>query len=227
MQWQVSDHRIICESELNQRLSEVPLSCIESAHSSNAVQEVGSRGRRDAEFQGGKNPNLLFKGSSLVYVSAVMYTKSYTSGGQITSNFAAINMAATPTSCNCLRGTGRQSRYWSIRHTVRIESRSGACSSLRHRPANRSRSHATWRSIAAGDPDMCRAVALRAARATKDRVSAVHFQVLPVGQPGTTLKHRISCLPLAQLAPEAVQRLPYPETEATEVRMPAQSRRRH
>ena len=57
--------------------------------------------------------------SSLVYASAVMYTKTCTSGGQISSNFEAINMAATPTSCNCHRGTGRRSRYWSIRRTVK------------------------------------------------------------------------------------------------------------
>ena len=42
-------------------MSVVPLSCIASAHSSNTLQEKGSRTRRDAEFQGGKNPNLLFK----------------------------------------------------------------------------------------------------------------------------------------------------------------------
>ena len=135
--------------------------------------------------------------SSLVYASAVMYTKSNTSGGQISSNFAATNMAATPTSCNCLRGAGRWSTHWSIRHTVKTESRGGACSSLRHGPAYGSESHTSWRSIAAGDPDMCRAAALRAARATRDRVSAVHDQVHPVGQPGTILKHRISCLPRA------------------------------
>ena len=28
-------------------------------------------------------------------------------------------MAATPTSCNSLRGTGRRSRYWSIRRIVK------------------------------------------------------------------------------------------------------------
>ena len=29
-------------------------------------------------------------------------------------NFAAINMVATLTSCNCLRGTGRRTMYWSF-----------------------------------------------------------------------------------------------------------------
>ena len=61
-----------------------------------------------------------------------------------------------------------------------------------------------------------------AIRATKDRVSAAHIQVLPVGQPRTILKHRIFCLPRAQLAPEAVQRPPYQETEAPEVRIPSE-----
>ena len=51
-------HRILYESEFDQKLS--LLSCIASAHSSNKLQEMGSRGRRDAEFQGGKYPNLHF-----------------------------------------------------------------------------------------------------------------------------------------------------------------------
>ena len=44
---------------------------------------------------------------------------------------------------------------------------------------------------------------------------AVHTQVNLLGQPGTILKHRISCLPRTQLAPEAVQRPPNQETKAT------------
>ena len=135
--WPVSACRIICESELEQGLSEVPLSCIASAHSSNKLQEMGSRGRRDRSSRGGKYPILHSIISSLVYASAMMYTKTCTSERQISPNFAAIQLAATSTSCNCLRGTGRRSRYWWIRHTVRTESRGGACSSPRHRPANR------------------------------------------------------------------------------------------
>ena len=56
---------------------------------------------------------------------------------------------------------------------------------------------------------------MRDAGATKVRVSAVHTQVNLLGQPGTILKHRKSCLPRTQLAPEAVQRPPYQETKAT------------
>ena len=141
----------ICEIEIDQGLSEVPLSCIASAHSSTALQEMGSRRRRDADFQGSKIRIFFSKGSSLMYVTAVMYTKSYTSGGQISQTSQRSTWQPPPTSCNCRFGAGRQSRYWSIRHTVSTETRGGACSSLRHRPANRTGSHTSWRSIAAGD----------------------------------------------------------------------------
>ena len=78
----MSAHRIICDSKHERGLSEVPLSCIATAHSSNNLQEMGSRGRQDVEFQGGKYPILNSISSSLVYSSAVMYTKTCTSEGR-------------------------------------------------------------------------------------------------------------------------------------------------
>ena len=219
--------------------------------------------------------------SSLVYASAVMYTKTYTSGGQISSNFEAINMAATLTSCNYLRGTGRRTRYgqsdthvvrcdvdqpidhplctfgrhhgpkpWRARpmpegperrltiqcatyrtqcsradrrqrkplqHTTSIPS--GLCCNLPKQEGSRT-SQKCYRSpsiqsTCPNPEESIPIVALQAARATKIRVSAIPTQVHPEGLPGTILKHRILCLPLA---PEVVQRPPYPETEATEVR---------
>ena len=137
MCWQVSAHRIICDSEPNQRLSDVPLSHHHGPFIQQAPKEkwvavdVEMRRSRAASIQ-----ISISVSSSLVYTSAVMYTKTCASEGQIFPNFAAISLAATSTSCNCLHGTGRRSRNWSIRHTVRTESRAGDCS-LRHRPANR------------------------------------------------------------------------------------------
>ena len=52
----------------------------------------------------------------------------------------------------------RPSKYLSIRHTVRTETRGRACSSLRPRPTNQTGSQPSWRSTSAGDQDMSRAV---------------------------------------------------------------------
>ena len=66
-------------------------------------------------------------------------------------------MAATPTSCHCLRGTGRRLRYWSIRRPVKNRVK-GAELVVRcnvDQPIGQDR-----RSIAVGDLDIYRAVAL-------------------------------------------------------------------
>ena len=83
---------------------------------------MGSRGRRDAEFQGGKNLNLHFnKLVSGVRVGRDVHKNQHT-GGQISLNFEAIDMAATLTSCNYLRGTWRRTRYGqSDTHVVRCD----------------------------------------------------------------------------------------------------------
>ena len=93
-------HRIIYESEFDQKLSEVPLSCIASAHSSNKPQEMGSRGRQGAEFQGGKYPNLHFN----KLVSGVRVGHDVHENLDLCRtdlfNFAAMQMAAIRTSCD-------------------------------------------------------------------------------------------------------------------------------
>ena len=80
---------------------------------------MGSRGHQDAEFHAISVQFSLSISSSLLYASAAMYMKTCTSEGQISSKSEAINMAATLPSCNCLRGTGQRTRYWSINHRVR------------------------------------------------------------------------------------------------------------
>ena len=95
-------HRIIYESEFNQKLSEVPQTSIASAHSSNKLQEMGSRGRQDAEFQGGKYPNLHFnKLVSGARVSRDVHKNLHLCRTDL-FNFAAMQMAAIRTSCDFL-----------------------------------------------------------------------------------------------------------------------------
>ena len=53
-------HRTNYESEFDQKLNEVPLLLHRIGPVINKLQEIGSRGRRDAEFQGGKYLNLHF-----------------------------------------------------------------------------------------------------------------------------------------------------------------------
>ncbi len=60
----------------------------------------------------------IYRISSLVYALSVIYTKSLTSGAQISSYFEAINIAVTPTNQRFVRLICSSSRYLSIRLTV-------------------------------------------------------------------------------------------------------------
>ena len=88
----------IYEIEIDQGLSEVPLTLIASAHSSNVLQEMGSYRRRDAEFSGRQDPNLLFKRLvTSVRIGRDVHEILHFWRTDV-SNFIAINMVATLTS---------------------------------------------------------------------------------------------------------------------------------